>query len=79
MKKQIVLCWLRRDLRIHDHAALYHALQSGFEVLPIFIFDSNILEKLNPDNKRVVLIYKRLQKLKEKLFCKEILRRFLKK
>ncbi len=38
--------WFRRDLRLKDNAALYHALKSGLPVLPIFIFDSNILDEL---------------------------------
>ena len=37
--------WFRRDLRLHDNAALYHALKSGLPVLPIFIFDTNIFGK----------------------------------
>ncbi|MEY2829412.1 MAG: hypothetical protein RIQ33_1270, partial [Bacteroidota bacterium] len=38
--------WFRRDLRLHDNAALYHALKSGNSVIPIFIFDKNILNEL---------------------------------
>jgi len=44
----MTLFWHRRDLRFHDNAGLYHALKSGDPVLPIFIFDRNILDKL-PD------------------------------
>ena len=39
-----VLCWFRRDLRLSDHAALYHALKSADEVIPVFVFDRDILE-----------------------------------
>jgi hypothetical protein len=38
--------WFRRDLRLHDNAGLYHALKSNNPVLPIFIFDRNILDEL---------------------------------
>jgi len=38
--------WFRRDLRLTDNAGLYQALKSNNPVLPIFIFDKNILEKL---------------------------------
>jgi deoxyribodipyrimidine photo-lyase len=38
--------WFRRDLRISDNAGLYHALKSNNPVLPVFIFDKNILDKL---------------------------------
>ncbi|MBP9187833.1 MAG: deoxyribodipyrimidine photo-lyase, partial [Bacteroidia bacterium] len=42
----ISVFWFRRDLRLEDNAGLYHALKSGLPVLPIFIFDSEILNKL---------------------------------
>jgi deoxyribodipyrimidine photo-lyase len=40
------LVWLRRDLRLHDHAALHHALRSHQEVWIAFIFDTTILDPL---------------------------------
>lgn len=64
MKKEISICWLRRDLRLFDNVALYHALKGKYPVLPVFIFDTNILEKL-PDksDKRVFFIYHTLEGL----------------
>jgi deoxyribodipyrimidine photo-lyase len=50
MKEQVSVCWLRRDLRLSDNTALYHALRSGHPVQVVFIFDKLILEKL-PDKK----------------------------
>ena len=41
----ISIFWFRRDLRLHDNVALYNALQSKEKILPIFIFDKEILEK----------------------------------
>ncbi|MFN5005492.1 MAG: deoxyribodipyrimidine photo-lyase, partial [Bacteroidota bacterium] len=38
--------WFRRDLRLQDNAALFHALKENESVLPIFIFDTEILNKL---------------------------------
>ena len=38
--------WFRRDLRLNDNAGLYHALKSGGMVIPIFIFEKNIFDKL---------------------------------
>lgn len=61
MKKVL---WFRRDLRITDNAILSNA--QG-EVLPIFIFDTNILTKLDKDDKRVTFIYKSVVKLKKEL------------
>jgi deoxyribodipyrimidine photo-lyase len=40
------LCWIRRDLRLHDHHALSKALSSADEVYVAFIFDHVILDKL---------------------------------
>lgn len=53
-KAQVVIFWFRRDLRLEDNAGLYHALQSAAPVLPIFIFDTGILEKLENKNDRRV-------------------------
>jgi deoxyribodipyrimidine photo-lyase len=50
----VVLFWFRRDLRLSDNAGLYHALTSGYPVLPLFIFDQEILEQLPADQDRRV-------------------------
>ncbi len=50
--------WFRRDLRLHDNAALFYALKEGKPVLPIFIFDRNILDKLEDKaDRRVEFIH----------------------
>lgn len=60
--------WFRRDLRLDDNAGLYHALREGNPVLPVFIFDSEILEKLeDKDDRRVQFIYETVAELKEEL------------
>ena len=46
MKHKITLFWFRRDLRLEDNAGFYHALKNHQNVLPLFIFDKTILEKL---------------------------------
>ena len=61
---EICICWLRRDLRIEDNSALYHALKSGYPVLPVFIFDTEIMAGLRPDDKRLNFIYQSVRKLK---------------
>lgn len=68
MPKQLVVCWIRRDLRLRDQAALYHALKSGHPVLCLFIFDENILSVL-PDrrDRRVQFIHRALANLKNQL------------
>jgi deoxyribodipyrimidine photo-lyase len=68
MKTRVQLVWFRRDLRLHDQAALYHALQSGEPVLPVFIFDRQILDKLpNPQDARVSFIHDTIQKIHNQL------------
>jgi deoxyribodipyrimidine photo-lyase len=60
--------WFRRDLRLHDNAGLYHALKSGMPVLPIFIFDPNILDQLEDKmDKRVDFIHQQLLRLHDEL------------
>lgn len=64
----IAIHWFRRDLRLHDNAGLHHALSSGHPVLPVFIFDSNILDELkNKKDKRVHFIHDALTGMQQKL------------
>jgi deoxyribodipyrimidine photo-lyase len=63
----IAIHWFRRDLRVEDNAALHAALQSGLPVLPLFIFDRQILDNLNnPADARVSFIHHTLAGLKQK-------------
>lgn len=64
MKKEISICWFRRDLRINDQSAFFHALNGNFPVLPVFIFDPEILNKLqDKKDKRVAFIHQTLNQL----------------
>lgn len=63
----MVVFWFRRDLRLEDNIGLYHALQSGEEVLPIFIFDPAILSELPKDDARVTFIHQQLAKIQKQL------------
>lgn len=61
------LCWIRRDLRLHDHAALSKALSDG-ETTLVFIFDSNILDKLHDKHdRRLTFIYQSLVEIEKEL------------
>ena len=61
---KISIFWFRRDLRLKDNHGLYRALESGKKVLPIFIFDEDILDLLeNKSDKRVDFIVQALQTL----------------
>lgn len=60
--------WFRRDLRLEDNAGLYHALKAHKNVVPIFIFDTNILSRLEDKyDRRVDFIYQALLQLKQSL------------
>lgn len=59
--------WFRRDLRLEDNTALSQALNSGMPVLPVFIFDENILNKLSVDDARVTFIYENLAAIQHQL------------
>ncbi len=62
--KPLTLFWFRRDLRIDDNVGLYKALSGDNKVMPIFIFDTNILNQLsNKDDARVSIIHRALEKL----------------
>lgn len=63
----MVVFWFRRDLRLSDNIGLFHALNSNEEVLPIFIFDTSILEQLDKNDARVTFIYNKLQNIQNQL------------
>ncbi len=67
-KSPVSIFWFRRDLRLDDNAGLYHALKGGYKVLPIFIFDKEILDKLQDnEDARVTFIYETIEKLDKEL------------
>ncbi|PIQ48973.1 MAG: deoxyribodipyrimidine photolyase [Cytophagales bacterium CG12_big_fil_rev_8_21_14_0_65_40_12] len=69
--QKINIFWFRRDLRLEDNTALYYALNQPLSVLPIFIFDRNILDKLeDKDDARVTFIQSVLEGLNEDLKAK---------
>ncbi|MEY3099841.1 MAG: hypothetical protein RIS63_736 [Bacteroidota bacterium] len=59
------LFWHRRDLRIHDNAGLYKALEQSSKVIPVFIFDCTILDLLPKNDQRVLFIHQELNKMKQ--------------
>lgn len=72
MKERVAVCWFRRDLRINDNAAFYHALKSGLPVIPFFIFDTEILDKLSDKkDKRVQFIHDNLTAMNETFLKKD--------
>jgi deoxyribodipyrimidine photo-lyase len=68
MQHTISIFWFRRDLRLQDNASLYHALKSNKNVLPIFIFDTEILGKLDQKNDaRVSFLHHTICSLQDEL------------
>lgn len=67
MKEPINIFWFRRDLRLDDNIGFYEALRGNHPVMPIFIFDSEILDKLPEDDARVTFIHETLQKMRTHL------------
>lgn len=64
----VSLFWFRRDLRLKDNAGLYHALKEGAPVVPVFIFDTTILDKLEQkDDARVNFLHDTITSLKVQL------------
>lgn len=59
--------WFKRDLRIKDNKALYQALLSSKELIPIFIFDNQILKDFNGYNQKLGFILEALKELSKKI------------
>ena len=68
LKNELTLFWFRRDLRLEDNNGLFRALSENKSVLPIFIFDKHILEKLEEKaDRRVDFIHQAVDLLKSQL------------
>jgi deoxyribodipyrimidine photo-lyase len=66
-KEEVSVFWFRRDLRLEDNCALFHALNSEYRVLPVFIFDENMLNELPKNDARVTFIYETLKNINSEL------------
>ena len=64
--KKVSIFWFRRDLRVEDNHGLFQALSSEVPVLPLFIFDTQILDRLpSTSDGRVEFIHQSISKLNE--------------
>ncbi len=64
--EKLTIFWFRRDLRTHDNTGLYHALKERGNVLPLFIFDAEIINRLDDKkDRRISFIYKSIKKIRE--------------
>ena len=66
-KQEIAFFWFRRDLRLEDNVGLFHALESKYPVIPLFIFDEAILDSLPKNDSRVSFIHESLSKINSQL------------
>lgn len=67
MSEKVNIFWFRRDLRLDDNVGFLEALKSNLPVLPIFIFDEDILDHLPEDDARVTFIFEELQRMRDDL------------
>ena len=68
MPQKVSIFWFRRDLSLEDNAGLYYALKSDYPVLPLFIFDTAILDKLeDQDDARVTFTHQAIMTLSAQL------------
>ena len=68
MTPSVNIFWFRRDLRLYDNGALFYALKEGKPVLPVFIFDRNILDDLEDKaDRRVAFIHAAIMELQDQL------------
>lgn len=67
MARTVSIFWFRRDLRLEDNVGLYHALKGKHPVIPIFIFDKDILDKLPKNDARVSFLHAQLSDLSQEL------------
>ncbi len=67
MSQKVSVFWFRRDLRLDDNIGFLEALKSDLPVLPVFIFDKSILDKLPEDDARVSFIYEQIQSMRNEL------------
>jgi deoxyribodipyrimidine photo-lyase len=65
--QKVSIFWFRRDLRTFDNTALNNALNGPFPVLPVFIFDTRILDELPKNDPRVQFIHETLSGINEVL------------
>lgn len=64
MDSKVNIVWMRRDLRLHDHAALAEALSQPGTIQPVFVFDTEILARFaDPRDRRLSFIARQLSRL----------------
>ena len=65
--EKIVIVWLKRDLRLHDNEAIYNALNSGFKVLLLYVFEPSLLNDSHYSNRHWNFIKQSLEDINQEL------------
>ena len=65
--EEVNIFWFRRDLRLYDNSGLSAATHSKNKVIPIFIFDTSITDKLPNNDRRINFIFDNLVEIDLKL------------
>ena len=65
--EELNIFWFRRDLRLYDNSGLAEATNGKLKVIPLFIFDNSITDKLPNDDRRINFIYDNLKKMDKDL------------
>ena len=65
--KKISVVWLKRDLRLSDHAPLKEAIEAGFPILLCFIFEPSLIEAPQSDRRHFRFIWESLKDMNIKL------------
>src|SRR5450432_1821925 len=69
--ENVNIFWFRRDLRLFDNAGLHHALKQNIPLVPVFIFDKNILDGLEDKaDRRVAFIHDAITGIQNQLIEK---------
>ena len=66
-KTAVSVFWFRRDLRLEDNHGLHQAMNSGHPVLPVFIFDEEIIAELPAEDARISFIHDTLHAINDRL------------
>lgn len=66
-KKKINIVWLKRDLRLSDHQPLSQAIDNGFPVLLLYIFEPSMMSLPESDVRHWRFIYQSLDEMKRRL------------
>ena len=69
MKRKVSVFWFRRDLRLNDNCGFSKALQGQHNVLPLFIFDNDILTECPENDSRVTFLHQTVAQLKTELIA----------